>query len=190
MVFSKGNEIWIATRDGKEATVLARVQPLVGGPAWSPDGSSIAFAAHEQLCDRPGTVPQLFLLNADGSGLRRLALSCEDDFDPDWRPVCTIYGTAGRNVLIGTGGNDVICALGGNDRIAGLAGNDVIIGGDGNDVIFGGPGKDRLFGSAGRDKLFAKDAEIEDVTNGGPGRDVAIIDGPDDRPWEVERTAR
>jgi dipeptidyl aminopeptidase/acylaminoacyl peptidase len=194
----RGSEAYFIVRpDGTaERRLAANIDPTdqPGKTAWSPDGNAIAIVldtGDTEACLTGRFVePGIGIVNADGTGLR-LPLGCAtDNFDPDWQPVCTLYGTDRDEVLVGTPGNDVICALRGNDRIAASAGDDVVIGGDGNDVIFGGPGQDRLFGSAGEDKLFAKDGEVEDVTNGGPGRDVAIVDGPDDRPWEVERTVR
>jgi Tol biopolymer transport system component len=52
----------------------------IGGPAWSPDGSRIAYSARDQL----------WLMNADGSGARRLTHchlpACVSDFAPAWSP--------------------------------------------------------------------------------------------------------
>jgi hemolysin type calcium-binding protein len=188
----RGGEVYIvSTVDGSERLVTRNADGR-GGLAWSPDGTVLAFAQDVQEDCGTKSVDRLELINSDGTAERRLfpSVCSADDFDPDWQPRCTHYGTDGSDVLIGTPGNDVICALRGDDRIASFAGDDVIIGGDGNDTIFGGLGKDDLFGSAGKDKLFAKDGEAEEVTNGGPGHDVAIVDGPSDRPWEVERIVR
>jgi hypothetical protein len=57
-----------------DGTILAGAQSLVAGaqPAWSPDGSQIAFA-------RGGGI---WIANADGSGTRRLA----DGEEPAWSP--------------------------------------------------------------------------------------------------------
>jgi dipeptidyl aminopeptidase/acylaminoacyl peptidase len=195
IAFSQNYVPTIINADGTgEAAVRTEVElsDRPGGPAWSPTGDMLALGVEvAEECHQVDVSATLALASVNGAS-QSLLFGCElsNDFDPDWQPVCTLYGTDRDDVLLGTPGDDVICALRGNDRVAASAGNDVIIGGDGNDVIFGGPGKDRLFGSAGRDKLFAKDGEVEDVTNGGPGRDVAMVDGPDDRPWELERTIR
>ena len=49
-------------------------------PAWSPDGSKIAFTS-----DRAGT-PQLYIMNADGSGVRRLTFQGNYNQTPQWSP--------------------------------------------------------------------------------------------------------
>jgi TolB protein len=50
------------------------------GPAWSPDGTKIAFVSH-----RDGT-SHVYVMNADGTGTRRLTNSAMDDDRPAWSP--------------------------------------------------------------------------------------------------------
>lgn len=108
------------------------------------------------------------------------------------RVACTIFGTAGPDVLRGTAGPDVICGFGGDDRISGGGGNDlviagpgndradggagadVLIGGTGNDELAGGDGPDELYGEEGNDNLFGGSGD--DLVRGGSGSD-AIIGG-------------
>ena len=47
-------------------------------PAWSPDASQIAFSSA-----RSGTL-DLFVMNADGTGTRRLTSGKQDDSHPTW----------------------------------------------------------------------------------------------------------
>ena len=49
-------------------------------PAWSPDGRKIAFVS-----DRDGN-SEIYVMNADGSGQRRLTRNPAYDADPAWSP--------------------------------------------------------------------------------------------------------
>jgi Tol biopolymer transport system component len=55
-------------------------------PAWSPDGTKIAFMSQE--ADAGGNDPNynIFVVNADGSGLRRLTDAPGEDGFPSWSP--------------------------------------------------------------------------------------------------------
>lgn len=49
-------------------------------PAWSPDGSRMAF-----MSNRDGN-PEIYVMNRDGSGMRRLTNHPENDATPTWSP--------------------------------------------------------------------------------------------------------
>ena len=49
-------------------------------PAWSPDGSKIAFTSN-----RDGN-PEIYIMNSDGSGLRRMTNNPAIDVTPTWSP--------------------------------------------------------------------------------------------------------
>jgi len=49
-------------------------------PAWSPDAETIAFTSN-----RDGTA-HIYLINANGSGLRRLTSGTMPESEPDWSP--------------------------------------------------------------------------------------------------------
>jgi len=51
------------------------------GPAWSPDGSKIAFVSN-----RDGADTELYLMNTDGSNLVKLTDDTLDDNTPAWSP--------------------------------------------------------------------------------------------------------
>ena len=157
------------------------------GLSWSPDGRRIAFGFNDQQETKP--VTHIATVTADGTRTARLTPeNTFPDRDPDWQPLCTLYGTDSDDVLNGTPGDDLICGLRGNDRIRGLGGNDVILGGDGDDVIVGGAGADWLFGAAGDDRTYALD-NLADVVNGGPGADRAWVDEGLDATSETEQVA-
>jgi Tol biopolymer transport system component len=76
-------DIYVMRTNGSHIRRLASVGHAEGelaGPAWSPDGQKIAFAAGPRL---PRS--DIYVMNADGAGVRRLT---RDSFsaDPDWSP--------------------------------------------------------------------------------------------------------
>lgn len=68
--------IYVVRADG---TALKRVSPRGTNPDWSPDGRQIVFDA-----TRNGN-RDIYAVNANGTGLRRLTTSPGPDFDPSWR---------------------------------------------------------------------------------------------------------
>ena len=60
-----------------------------GAPSWSPDGRRIAFAAGAvsgNLSLRQRVGPDIHVMNADGSGLRRLTHRPGWESSPLWSP--------------------------------------------------------------------------------------------------------
>jgi dipeptidyl aminopeptidase/acylaminoacyl peptidase len=58
-------------------------------PAWSPDGSKIAFVSERDIVIDPFTsaiAPELYTMNADGSGQTRLTTNMFLDNEPAWSP--------------------------------------------------------------------------------------------------------
>ena len=82
----QGNaEIFTVTPDGAGPTNLTHDPDWEGYPAWSPDGERIAFSINN------GVEFDLYVMNADGSGKRRLAgvkgaNGIANDCCPAWRP--------------------------------------------------------------------------------------------------------
>ncbi|MEP6917282.1 MAG: hypothetical protein ABJC89_16645 [Acidobacteriota bacterium] len=50
-------------------------------PAWSPDGTKLAF-----MSSRDNGNPEIYVVNRDGTGLRRLTTHPENDASPTWSP--------------------------------------------------------------------------------------------------------
>lgn len=75
LVFAADDALW--TLDGGVETAV-RNGAGGGWPAWSPDGSQLAFASVR----RDG----LWVMRADGSGLRRVTRSPTIDLQPTWSP--------------------------------------------------------------------------------------------------------
>jgi Tol biopolymer transport system component len=68
-----------------------------GSPAWSPDGSRIAFSS-----ERDGNA-EIYVMKADGSGMTRLTHTSADERDPAWSPdgrtIAFITGRTGKTEL-------------------------------------------------------------------------------------------
>jgi RTX calcium-binding nonapeptide repeat (4 copies)/WD40-like Beta Propeller Repeat len=187
---------WIAF-ESNAGDWQVRTIPAAGGvattlgdgrlPRWSPDGGRLAFTS--QRARVPGGSYSyrfdLYVMNRDGSGVRKLADDVHPNLPPQWSPTGTdLAYSAGRVCLRwgiyvqrAEGGAEVRrtndCHLNGTPRadrliganyvdiIRGLAGNDRIFARRGQDSIDGGSGNDRLFGGPGIDTI-----------NGDSGADV------------------
>ncbi len=62
------------------ATRLVTAGPVDTAPAWSPDGTRIAFVRWV------GDAPDIFVVGADGADLVRLTVNPGPDFAPSWSP--------------------------------------------------------------------------------------------------------
>ena len=81
LVFERRGQIFVIGRDGTGETQLT-TEGSNAGPAWSPDGRTIAFSSDR----RHPNFPELFLMNADGSGQRPLTDYGVPGGDPNWSP--------------------------------------------------------------------------------------------------------
>jgi Ca2+-binding RTX toxin-like protein len=118
-------------------------------PAWSPEGSHIAF-----MSTRRDNNVEIWVMStlSDDNAVRLTNNRGIDEF-PDWQriPVCTKTGTAGNDQITGTASKDVLCGGAGNDTLIGKGGNDILLGEAGNDSLQGGPKNDILNGGTGAD---------------------------------------
>jgi Tol biopolymer transport system component len=55
-------------------------------PAWSPDGTRLIFASPCKYKNDSYSNSSLYVINADGTGLRNLPSAPGGDFEPDWSP--------------------------------------------------------------------------------------------------------
>jgi TolB protein len=73
-------DIYVMTAEGHDVTQLTNDPDNDAMPAWSPDGSKIAFAS-----GRDGN-NEIYVMNADGTGQTRLTNDPDFDSKPDWAP--------------------------------------------------------------------------------------------------------
>jgi len=155
---------------GIETNLTASTDQQEFDPAWSPDGTKIAYVS---FLVGQGNI-DIWIANADGSGPLRLTQESAPDTSPDWQPLpaCTITGSTQADHLVGTDGNDVICGLAGPDDVQAGAGDDLVVGGPGDDSVAGRDGGDLLLGESGNDTLGG--GAGYDVLDGGGGTDTCV----------------
>jgi Tol biopolymer transport system component/DNA-binding winged helix-turn-helix (wHTH) protein len=92
-------EIYVMDADGGNQIRLTKNNAVDGTGTWSPDGSLIAFASNRDT--GPPYNPynlDIYVMNADGSNVRRIVDDPEYDVGPQWSP-------DGRKILFQTGRN-------------------------------------------------------------------------------------
>lgn len=80
-------DIWTMRTDGGDLTQLTGVAGLEGCnrfPKWSPDGSRIAFDTSRD--SRDGLGSEVYVMNADGSGVFNLTRYASSDYVHGWSP--------------------------------------------------------------------------------------------------------
>jgi len=80
--------LWVANPDGSEPHALGDV--VVEYPAWSPDGSRVAFMAQEPGASGSNPDYNIWVMNADETDPRRLTDTPGEDGWPAWSPDGTI----------------------------------------------------------------------------------------------------
>jgi len=75
-------EVYVMGPDGSSQTNLTNEPADDRNPAWNPQGSQIAFVSNRETEEGPGQF--IFVMNADGSEVRRLTSNGADS--PNWSP--------------------------------------------------------------------------------------------------------
>lgn len=85
VIFVREQRLWIMQGDGTNQQLLAvpgaGVDVLDEEPAWSPDGSRIAFVRQ-----RGTGYLHIFVVDSDGAGLRQVTNGRHHDTEPAWSP--------------------------------------------------------------------------------------------------------
>jgi TolB protein len=103
IVFDNHDDVWSINADGTDLTRLTSSPEPEFDPAWSPDGTRIAFRF-----ERNGD-PEIWLMNADGSGRHRLTRGLSPAWSPDGSRIA--YASPG----------DILCPPGRGLRCTGLS---------------------------------------------------------------------
>jgi dipeptidyl aminopeptidase/acylaminoacyl peptidase len=77
IAFDNFDDVWTIDVDATDLTRLTHSPAPDFDPSWSPDGTQIAFRS-----ERTGE-PEVWLMNSDGTGPRRLAAGLSPAWSPD-----------------------------------------------------------------------------------------------------------
>lgn len=86
---ARGGDLWVMERNGRSPHKIATDAT---NPAWSPDGKQIVFESgrdnNGETCfdDACHANSEVYSMNADGTGQRRLTSQSADDGSPSWSP--------------------------------------------------------------------------------------------------------
>ena len=180
--------LYIANIDGSAQGWLT-LSAWIFGHVWSPDGRRIAF---ESLRDSNG---EIYVVNADGSGQRRLTRNPARDFAPAWSPdgqriafvrdrrrgrtqgpeIYVVNADGSRQLRLVRRGRQPLWSPDGR-RLAftrGQSGGSVyVVNVDGSEErnVTGGPGRDFAWSPDGRKLAFAGAGDIYVVNADGSGK--------------------
>jgi Tol biopolymer transport system component len=144
IAFGCGYHICTMSPDGTNITDLTKpddpnVVLAAYDPVWSPDGTKIAFYGYPRGAVRGGANYDVYVMNADGSGVTNLTTSPTDvaswfsQLDPKWSPDGTKIAYDGDDGLY-------VMNADGSDQTKVAAGQDAAWSRDGTRIAFEGAG--------------------------------------------------
>ena len=89
IAFARASDIWVMNADGSGAGAITGIEGADSEPAWSPDGSQIVYVSNHSTPSGGTTGPELFIINADGSGTERQVTNTPSNAAsqaPAWSP--------------------------------------------------------------------------------------------------------
>ena len=83
-------QLYLSNIDGTNLTQITNVEQGACQPSWSPDGSQLVFISpcvgRGDFFETIYNESSLYVINADGKGLKQLTQSPGSDFEPAWSP--------------------------------------------------------------------------------------------------------
>jgi Tol biopolymer transport system component len=114
---ANGNQqIALVNADGTGLTMLTDGSAYDVFPAWSPDGTQLAFSSNRDAPPAGRTSQEdIYVMNADGSNMRRLTDADGEDSCPEWSPDGTKIAFLSTRETVGLGQIYVMDADGSNE---------------------------------------------------------------------------
>jgi Tol biopolymer transport system component/photosystem II stability/assembly factor-like uncharacterized protein len=79
IAYINSSQLCVMDYDGRNSSVIVASMPA-SSPDWSPDGSKITFSGYD------GSGSNIYIVNADGTGLKRITDLASGNYNPNWSP--------------------------------------------------------------------------------------------------------